>query len=68
MAQGLSSANPRSLSKAERNLSRYLQLILPEQEDPAIYLSRVAIWDCISEVKLPPRIILPQVGHKPLKA
>jgi len=47
------------LSKAERNLARYIQVIMPKGKDPAEYLPILKYWECVEEVRLPPEISLP---------
>lgn len=49
----------KSLSRDERNLARYLQIIMPKGMDPNDYLDSVGRWDCTEEVSLPPEISLP---------
>jgi hypothetical protein len=58
MSPGLSEADQGSLSEPERDLACYLQIIFPNREDPSAYLGIVKAWDCVAEVRLPPRVSL----------
>jgi hypothetical protein len=59
MVPGLAKAAQKSLSRHERNLARYLQLILPRRTDPAAYIETLRKWDCLAEVRRAPEIDLP---------
>ena len=59
MTPDLAKQPPEALSKEERNLSRYLQVILPKGTNPSDYISIVGRWECVEEVRLPPEISLP---------
>ena len=59
MTPDLAKQPPDALSKEERNLVKYLQVLLPKGTDPAAYLSVVNRWECVEEVRLPPEISLP---------
>ena len=48
-----------SLSAAEEDLARYIQIVLPAGEDPAAYRAAVAGWECVADVQLPPKVSLP---------
>jgi len=48
------------LSTAERDLTRYFQIVLPPGADPRAYLDAVRRWPCAAEVQLPPIVSLPQ--------
>lgn len=55
----LGEAEISTLSEDERNLARYLHLILPTGEEPKKYLKAVGAWPSIETVELPPEISLP---------
>ena len=59
MTPDLAKRRPETLSKEERNLAQYLQVILPKGTDAAAYIPVVNRWECVEEVKLPPEISLP---------
>ena len=59
VAPHLAKADPRSLSKDERNLARYVHVILPRKTTPSAYLEVVRSWPCVEEARLPPEISLP---------
>jgi hypothetical protein len=58
-APALADADPQTLSDAERELARYVQLILPKGATPEHYLPIAKRWDAVEEATLPPRISLP---------
>ena len=58
-APTLATAPRNSLSEAQRNLARYVQVILPKGHDAAAYRPVVAKWECVEEVDLAPVISLP---------
>ena len=47
------------LSKAERNLRRYVQVILPAGESPADYVDLIRAWPSVEEAWVGPEISLP---------
>jgi hypothetical protein len=49
-----------NLSKSERDLRRYMQVILPAGESPAEYVNVVRGWPCVEEAHVAPEISLPQ--------
>ena len=55
----LAEADPAKLSDAERDLSRFFQLILPKDATPEHYLRVVKRWDAVEEATLPPQVSLP---------
>ena len=59
MVPDLVTRSPESLTKDERDLARYLQILLPEGVDPSHYIDTVRQWECAEEVRLPPEISLP---------
>jgi len=50
------------LSDDEKNLLRYLQVILPEDEPPAKYLKMIGDWPWVADANLPPAPSLPHAG------
>lgn len=57
----LSHSSPRSLSPAERDLSRYLQVILPNARGVEKLLPVVQSWPAIEEAHFAPAISLPKL-------
>jgi hypothetical protein len=53
-------ADPSKLSAAERDLRRYLQVILPPDHSPKDYLPRVRRWPSVECADLGPDISLPK--------
>jgi hypothetical protein len=49
-----------TLSAAERDLRRYLQVILPVGESPAAYVARVRKWPPVERADLGPDVSLPR--------
>ncbi len=56
----LAQADEAGLSESEKDLRRYMQVILPEGESPAEYLDVIRAWDCVEEAHTAPEISLPQ--------
>jgi hypothetical protein len=52
-------ADETNLSKHERDLRRYMQVILPEDKSPANHLDAVRAWPCVAEAHVAPAISLP---------
>jgi hypothetical protein len=48
-----------NLSPPEKDLLRYVQVVLPQGERPEHYLSVITGWPCVAEVSLPPQVSLP---------
>ncbi|MEK6320649.1 MAG: hypothetical protein AABN33_03085 [Acidobacteriota bacterium] len=59
---GLAGADPSKLSKHERDLQRYVQVILPPGESPADYVDLIRKWPCVAEAHTAPEMSLPQHG------
>lgn len=59
MVPDLAHADPKSLSKDERDLARYMQVILPKGTAAPDYLAVVRNWPCSEEAQLPTEISLP---------
>lgn len=59
MVPHLLDTDPQSLSQDERNLIRYVHLILPKRSDVQRYMKIVRDWPCVEEVQPPPDISLP---------
>jgi hypothetical protein len=57
----LAQADSKSLSKDERELRRYLQIILPDEVPPANYLETIRAWPCVEDAHLAPDVSLPQL-------
>ncbi len=52
-------ADESKLSKHERDLRRYMQVILPAGESPAEYVATVRAWPCVAEAHVAPEVSLP---------
>lgn len=50
---------PKGLSKAEQDLQRYMQAILPSSRSTKELLKLVQSWPCVEEAHLTPEISLP---------
>ena len=55
----LATADPESLSPAERDLRRHLQVILPAGVAPEPYVEVVRAWPCAERADLGPQVSLP---------
>jgi hypothetical protein len=55
----LAAADPAKLSKSERDLRRYVQVILPEGESAADYIDVIRAWPSVEDAWLAPQISLP---------
>jgi hypothetical protein len=54
--------DPRAaVSPAEKELSRYFQVILPKGADASAALAAASRWPSIAEASLPPKVSLPGV-------
>lgn len=60
MSPDLANQAPGKLTKDERNLSRYLQIIFPKGTIPKKYIDVIEHWECVEKVRLPPEISLPR--------
>lgn len=56
----LAQADESKLSKSERDLQRYMQVILPAGESPAEYVDVIREWPCVAEAHVAPEVSLPQ--------
>ena len=55
----LAQADASSLNEHERELRRYMQVILPHGESPAKYLRAVRAWPSVEEAQVGPAVSLP---------
>lgn len=55
----LAEGNETRLSRHEKDLRRYMQVILPAGESPAAYLDVVRAWPPVAEAQAAPEISLP---------
>jgi hypothetical protein len=55
----LAFADQASLSPAERDLSRYFQVILPPGEPPDRYVDAVRAWPAVEHADISPEVSLP---------
>ena len=58
-APSLVEADEARLSKYEKDLRSYMQVILPAGESPAGYLEVVRAWPSVSEAQVAPEVSLP---------
>ena len=56
----LAKADAAKLNQHERDLRRYLQVVLPKGESPAEYLRAVRAWPPVEVVHVGPEVSLPQ--------
>lgn len=56
----LAEADEDKLSKFERDLRRYMQVILPAGESPEEYVELIRAWPCVARVHVAPEVSLPQ--------
>ena len=59
---GLANVTRRPLSKAERDLQRYMQVIVPPSRSPEEVLKAVQSWPCVEEAHVAPELSLPTLG------
>jgi hypothetical protein len=55
----LAEADPARLSKHEKDLRRYMQVILPEGESPVDYVETIRAWPSVEDAWVAPEISLP---------
>jgi hypothetical protein len=55
----LASADEATLSPAERDLRRHVQVILPPGEPPDRYVDAVRAWPCVEQADVGPEVSLP---------
>lgn len=56
----LARADPSKLNEHERDLRRYMQVILPRGESSATYLRVIRGWPSVEEANVGPEVSLPQ--------
>ena len=61
----LAKTPPGKLSEPERDLQRYVQVILPAGESASTHLKTVRAWDCVESASLPPEVSLPRASGFP---
>lgn len=59
----LTEAPEAALSAPQKELRRYVQIILPEGHSPEEHLDAIRRWPCVEDAQLPPVVSLPTVGH-----
>lgn len=57
----LAGADEKTLSKPERDLRRYMQVILPEGESASDYVDVVRAWPSVAEAHAAPEVSLPSL-------
>jgi hypothetical protein len=55
----LAEADPKKLSKSERELSRFMQVILPAGESAADYVEAIRAWPSVEDAWVGPEASLP---------
>jgi hypothetical protein len=55
----LAEADPAKLSKYERDLRRYMQVILPTGESAADYVDAIRAWPSVEDAWIAPAVSLP---------
>ncbi len=55
----VAASDPASLSRAEQDLQRYLQIILPAGEPPEDYVEAVRAWPSVEQADVAPEVSLP---------
>lgn len=55
----LAKCHEAELSRHERDLRRYMQVILPAGESPAAYVNLIRSWPCVAEAHVAPEVSLP---------
>src|SRR5215813_10433497 len=55
----LAERDPATITKHERDLQRYMQIILPQGESPADYIETIRTWPSVEDVWLAPEFSLP---------
>lgn len=58
-APSLAAADAARLSRHERDLQRYVQVILPAKESPQGYLAGIRAWPCVESASSTPQLSLP---------
>ena len=58
----LAEADPAKLSKPEQDLRRYMQVILPEGEQPADYIKVIRAWPSVEDAWVGPEVSLPNAN------
>jgi hypothetical protein len=56
----LAGVDPRKLSRSERDLRRYMQVILPDGEAAADYVETIRAWPSVEDAWVAPEISLPK--------
>jgi hypothetical protein len=59
---GLVGADVTRLSKDEKDLQRYMQVILPAGESPAAYVDVVRAWPSVAQAHVAPEVSLPSTA------
>ncbi len=58
---GLAGADPASLSRPERDLARYMQVILPKGKSPHDWVEAVRAWPPVEDARVAPEVSLPSL-------
>lgn len=57
----------KTLSAAERDLQRYVQVVLPTGNDPEAYVQAIRAWPCAASATAAPAVSLPEAPAPPRK-
>lgn len=57
----LAEANPAGLSKPERDLARYMHVILPKGQSPHDFVEAVRAWPPVEHASIAPDVSLPSL-------
>jgi hypothetical protein len=55
----LAASDEAGLSEHERELRRYMQVILPKGQSPEDYVQAIRSWPCVAEAHVAPEVSLP---------
>jgi hypothetical protein len=55
----LAAQSPAELSTAEKDLARYIQIILPSGTEPQSVIAQITQWPCLESATISPQVELP---------
>ena len=61
----LTAAQPEKLAGAQKDLSRFIRVVLPKGHDPMDYVEELRSWPCLQEIHVGPTPDLPAGGPLP---
>jgi hypothetical protein len=65
--RSLARTAPARLSKAERELTRFVQIVLPLRTDPAPLMATIRRWPSVEDAQPAPTVSLPSVPVRPTR-